>query len=126
MGRTTKDITIVGHGIEEVKTAVLKWFGENKVKVMVNTPDFLFGRWGSGFLTGSKYFEVTLVPTEGAVIAKTEGWITGFTGLPGIIAYLPEQDFEASSFFHGGIPRREGKKAIQRLWSTLETLSQKP
>jgi hypothetical protein len=122
MSRTEKDI-IAGRRIEEVKTVVLKWFGENKVKVMVNTPDFVFGRWGTGFLTASKFFQVTLVPTEGGVIAKTEGWVTGVTGLPGAIISLPEQDFNASSFFYGGIPRKEGMKAIERLWNTLESLS---
>ncbi|HUK84463.1 MAG TPA: hypothetical protein VLU95_01235 [Candidatus Acidoferrum sp.] len=125
MSRTTKDIIVAGRGIEEVKTAVLKWFGENKVKVMVNTPDFVFGRWGTGLLNAPKFFEVTLVPTEDGVIAKTEGWITGVTALPAATIYLPEQDFNASSFFYGGIPRREGMKAIERLWNTLESLSQK-
>ena len=126
LSRTTKDITIAGRGIEEVKTAVLKWFGENKVKVMVNNPDFVFGRWGRGILTASKFFEVTLEPIEGGVMAKTEGWVTGVTGLRGAIIYLPEQDFSDSTFSYGGIPRKEGMKAIERLWNTLESLSQKP
>jgi hypothetical protein len=125
LSRTTKDITIAGRGIEEVKTVVLNWFGENKVKVMVNNPDFVFGRWGRGILTASKFFEVTLVPIEGGVIAKTEGWITGVTALPSAIIYLPEQEFNESAFSFGGIPRKEGMKAIERLWSTLESLSQK-
>jgi len=125
MSRTEKDIIISGRGIEEVKTAVLKWFDENKVKVMVNNPDFIFGRWGTGFLTAPKFFQVALVPTEGGVIAKTEGWITGVTALPRAMIYLPEQDFNASSFIYGGIPRKEGMKAIKRLWNTLESLSQK-
>ena len=93
---------------------------------MISTPDFIFGRWGTGFWTASKFFEITLVLAEGGVIAKTEGWVTGYTGLPGMIAFLPEQDFDASSFLYGGIPRKEGMKAIQSLWSTLEGLSQKP
>jgi len=124
MGRTTKDIFIKCVTIDQAKTVVLKWFGANKVKVMVNKPDFVFGRWGRGILTASKYFEVTLVPAEGGVTAKTEGWITGLTGLPGATIYLPEQDFNASSFFYGGIPRREGMKVIKRLWTALEALSQ--
>ena len=124
MSRTTKDITIAGRGIEEVKNAVLKWFGENKVKVMVNNPDFVFGRWGRGILTASKFFEVTLVPLEGGVIAKTEGWVTGVTALPSAIVYLPKQEFNESAFSFGGIPRKEGMKAIQRLCNTLESLSQ--
>ncbi len=100
--RTTKDILITSRGFEEVKTAMLKWFGENKVKVVVNSADFVFGRWGTGFLKTSKFFQVTLVPTEGGFIAKAGGWVTGVTGLRGVTAYLPEQDFNASSFFYGG------------------------
>lgn len=121
--RTTKDIIVEGRSIEEVMAVVLKWFGENKVKVMVNTPDLIFGRWGRGILTASKFFEVTLLPTENGVIAKTEGWITGVTALPYAMIYLPEQDLSDSAFSYGGIPRKEGMKAIKRLWNTLESLS---
>jgi hypothetical protein len=124
LSRTTKDITIAGRGIEEVKTVVLNWFGENKVKVMVNNPDFVFGRWGRDILTASKFFEVTLVPIEGGVIAKTEGWIT-YTPRLLPLSYVPETDFSESAFSYGGIPRKEGMKAIERLWRTLESLSQK-
>ena len=51
MSKTTRDIIVAGRGIEEVKTAVLKWFCENKVKVMVNTPDFVFVAGVLVFLT---------------------------------------------------------------------------
>jgi hypothetical protein len=122
MSRTSKDIFIRNITIDEAKTVVLKWFAKNKVRIMVNTPDFVFGRWGRGILTASKFFEVTLVPIEGGVVAKTEGWITGVTALPGATIYLPEQDFSESAFSYGGIPRKQGMKAIKRLWSALEVL----
>ena len=124
ISRTTKDILILGRGIEEVRTAVLKWFGENKV--MVDMPDLVFGRWGTGFLTAPKYFEINLMPTEGGVIAKTENWVTGVTALPYARIYLPEQEFSESAFSYGGIPRKEGMKAIKRLWNALKALSEKP
>lgn len=82
MGRTTKDIFIKGVTIDKAREAVLKWFSENKFKIKINTPDYVFGQWGSGFLTGPKFFDVTFESVEGGVIAKTEGWVTGVTGLP--------------------------------------------
>ncbi len=127
MTRTTKDIFIPNVGIAEVKTIVLKWFKENSVKVLIDTPDYVYGRWGRGILTASKYFEVTLVPTEGGVTAKTEGWIAFIppSFWPDARGYVPETEFSESGFF-GGIPKREGMKAIKRLWATLEALSKSP
>jgi hypothetical protein len=124
MTRTTKDIFISGIGIAEVKTLVLEWFKENKVKVLNDTPDYVYGRWGRGILSASKFFEVTLVPTEGGVTAKTEGWIAYIppSFWPDPRAYVPETEFSESEFYIG-IPKREGMKAIKRLWATLEALS---
>jgi hypothetical protein len=123
MSRTTRYIFIKCVTIEQAKTVVLKWFAENKVKVGVNTSDYVFGRWGRGILTASKFFEVTLESAEGGVVAKTEGWITGVTASPFAKVYLPEQEFSDSAFSFGGIPRKEGMKAIKRLWNALEVLS---
>jgi len=116
MSRTTRDIFIRGTTIEKAKDAVVKWFNKNKVKIIINTPEYIFGQWGSGFLTAPKFFEVTFYATENGVTAKTEGWITVYG--------FAMQDFNATSFFYGGIPRREGMKAIKRLWNTLEALSE--
>jgi hypothetical protein len=79
---------------------------------------------GRGFLTAPKFFEVTFVPTAGGVIAKTEGWIANIppSFLPDARAYLPETEFSESARVLGGIPRKEGMKAIKRLWETLESL----
>jgi hypothetical protein len=125
MTRTSKDIFIKGITIDIAKTAVLKWASENKVKVLINTPDYVYGQWGRGILTGSKHFEITLLPTDTGVIAKTQGWVLGVTGLPmAAPIYLPETDFNSSFLSYGGIPRKEGMKAIERLWCTLEALSE--
>ena len=123
MSRTTKDIFIKGITLDEAKTAVLKWCSANKVAVLSNSSDYVFGRWGRGILTAAKFFEVTLVIQEGGVLAKTEGWIAGVSGLPYAIVYLPIQDFSESARTYGGIPRKEGMKAMKRLWSALESLS---
>lgn len=118
LSRTKKDIIVNGLTPEDVRCAVQKWFNENKVGTIERNQSMLKGRWGSGFLTGAKYFQVTLVPVEDGTLAKTEGWVSAFG--------LAEEDFNASSLAFGGLPRKEGWKAIERLWSTLESLSKKP
>jgi hypothetical protein len=112
MSRTKKDITIKGRTIEETRAVVQKWFSENKISTTESTSNSIKGRWGTGFLTAPKYFQVTFVPTEGGVIAQTEGWMTWY--------WLKEQEFSASAL-GGGIPRREGWHAMERLWSTLQS-----
>ena len=125
MTRTTKDILIKNKGIDAVKTALMKWANQNKVKVMINTPDYIYGRWGRGILTASKFFEITIVPTDSGVIAKTEGWVMYIPPRfwPDALTYLPETEFSESGFAYGGIPRKEGMEAMKRLWATLDTLS---
>lgn len=115
MSRTRKDIVVVGRGILEVKDAVQKWFDDNKVEVIDSNASFMKGRWGTGFLTAPKYFMITFVPMEGAIMIQTEGWVTVYG--------LMEVEFSSSATVAGGIPRREGMKALARLWSALETLS---
>jgi len=128
MSRTTKDIFIKGVKVEEAKDAVIKWFKDNRVTIKVNTPDCVYGQWGNGILTAPKFFEINLVPTEDDVVAKTEGWITYIppSFLPDPRAYVPETEFNESARTYGGIPRKEGMKAIKRLWQTLEGLSRNP
>jgi hypothetical protein len=126
MTRTAKDLFIKGIGIDEAKAAVLKWAAQNKVKVLINTTDYVYGRWGRGILSASKFFEVSLVPAEGGVTAKTEGWIAYIPPsffLFDARTYVPETEFSESGLTYGGIPRKEGMKAIKRLWATLEALS---
>jgi hypothetical protein len=124
MTRTTKDVFINGVTIERAKTAVMNWFVENNVKVLIDNPDYLYGRMGNGILTAPKFFEVNLVPAIGGVIAKTEGWIANIppSFLPDARAYLPETEFSESARVLGGIPRKQGMRAIKRLWQALEAL----
>ena len=63
MGRTKKDIIVTGRTAEEARTAVQKWFSESGIAVIENTPNSIKGRWGTGFLTASKYFQVSFLPT---------------------------------------------------------------
>ena len=114
MSRTKKDITITGSNAEEARIAVQKWFSERGVTVIENKPDSIKGRWGTGFLTASKYFQVSFLPTDGGVVARTEGWMTWY--------WLSEQEF-SSTALAGGIPRREGWRAMEQLWSILQYLS---
>jgi hypothetical protein len=51
------------------------------------------------------------------VVALAKGWIT--------VYWLREVDFNASTTFAAGIPRKEGMKALGRLWNMLSSLSQK-
>lgn len=114
MGRTRKDINVTGRTTEEVKTAVQKWFGENGVKVIENTPVYIKGRWGTGVATAPKYFQVSFTQTEGGVVTQTEGWITAYG--------IKDQEFSSSAIM-GGIPRREGWRAMERLWNMLQDLA---
>jgi hypothetical protein len=125
MTRTAKDIAIKSKTIDAVKTAVLKWASQNKVKILINTPDYVYGRWGRGILAASKFFEITIVPTDTGVIAKTEGWVMYIPPhfWPDALTYFPETEFSESGFAYGGIPRKEGIEAIKRLWVALEVLS---
>ena len=116
MSKTRKDITVTGRMADEVRTAVQKWFSGNGVKVQENTPTYIKGRWGSGFLTAGKYFKVTFKETEGDTIAQTEGWIAAFG--------LSDQEFSPTAII-GAIPKREGWATMERLWNMLKELSKK-
>ena len=76
MDRTRKDILILGRTKEEVKSTVTDWFAKNSVSVTESSPNHIKGRWGVGFLTAPKYFQVSFQPSEDGILAKTEGWIT--------------------------------------------------
>ncbi len=115
MGRTKKDISVIGRTAQEVKAAVQNWFDLNKIKTIDNSESSIKGRWGSGFLTAAKYFQVSFTPTERGITAQTEGWIS--------IYGLTEQDFKPSALNAGGIPRKEGWRVMEQLWSMLESLS---
>jgi hypothetical protein len=117
MSRTKKDIIVTGRGIEEIRSFVQNWFAQNSIDVIDNNPNYIKGRWGVGLVTAPKYFQVSFVPSQGGIIAKTEGWIT--------IYGLKDQDFSPSAI-GAGIPRREGWGAMERLWKTLEAFSQMP
>ena len=118
MSRTKKDISVTGRSAEELRAAVQNWFGENKIDTIQSTANSIKGRWGVGFLTAPKYFQVSFAPMEGGVTAQTEGWIS--------IYGLIEQDFKQSAMNVGAIPHKEGWKAMERLWGVLESLSKKP
>ena len=124
MTRTAKEIFIKGFTIERAKAAVVEWFAENSVKVLIDNVDYVYGRLGRGILTSPKFFEVTIVPVAGGVIGKTEGWIANIppSFLPDARAYLPETEFSESARVLGGIPRKQGMQAMRRLWDTLEAL----
>ena len=117
MSRTKKDIMVPGRTAEEIRVLVQNWFAGNDVEVIDNKPNYIKGRWGIGLATAPKYFQVSFLPTQGGVIAQTEGWI----GVYGI----SEQSFSATALM-GGIPRREGWQAMERLWSTLQAFSKTP
>jgi hypothetical protein len=117
MGRTRKDIIVAGRTAEEIRGLVQNWFAANHVDVIENMPGYIKGRWGVGLATAPKYFQVSFLPTQGGVVAQTEGWITVYG--------VSDQDFSASALA-GGIPRREGWHAMERLWGTLQWFSKAP
>lgn len=114
MSRSIKEIHIKNHSIPEVNNVVRNWLTKNKFKVFEEAPNFIAARCGTGILTAAKYLEITLLPTEDGVTAQIEGYI--------IFSYLFELDFNVPHFFRGGIPRKEGAKALERLVKTLEAL----
>ena len=114
MTRTVKKIFIRGVSIDEAKNAVIKWFQENNVKVLINNPDYLYGRWGRGIINAPKFFEVELVPAIGGVIADVEGWIAFIPPswslpLAALASYIPETEFTESTVSYGWMSRKEGR-----------------
>ena len=112
--RTHREIFVSGRTARETKDEVLRWFSQNRVEIMENNRYSVKGKWGTGIFTAAKYFQVSFKPAEGGAKVYTEGWI-GFFG-------LGEQSFSSSALM-GWIPRREGWKAMERLWATLTAMS---
>jgi hypothetical protein len=114
MGRTVEEIFVSGRNTQEIRDEVSRWFSQNQVEMMENREDYVKGRWGVGLATAAKYFQVYFKPAQGGVSVRTEGWI----GVYGV----SEQSFSAKALM-GGIPRREGWHAMERLWATLKAMS---
>jgi hypothetical protein len=114
MARTKKDILVLGRSAEEIRGVVQSWFAQNSIGVIDNKANYIKGRWGTGFLTAAKYFQVSFAPAQGGILAQTEGWITVYG--------VADSDFSPTAL-GAGIPRREGWKAMERLWSTLQAFS---
>jgi len=127
--RTTKDIFIEGISVREAKEPITKWFKENKIKIVVNDPDYIYGRLGLGIFTAYKYFRVTFDPAQNGVIAKTEGWIEYIppeifgTGPYTVAGFVPETEFTEYGKRPHGRSQKQGMKVIKRLWIFLENLS---
>ncbi len=115
MSRTKKDILILGRNPDEVRTFVKNWFAQNKIGVIDDQPSFIKGRWGTGFLTAPKYFQVTFESAQDGVMAKTEGWITVYG--------VADSEFSPTAV-GGRLPRREGWRAMEGLWKALQEFSQ--
>jgi len=114
MGKTIQDIFVSGRTSQEIRDEVYLWFSQNQVELIENYENSLKGRWGTGLATAPKYFLVTFQPAAGGIAVHTEGWI----GVYGV----SEQAFSASAML-GGIPRREGWHAMERLWAALRAMS---
>jgi hypothetical protein len=120
MGRTIKDVLVIGRTLQDVKAEVLRWMTEWDISKVEERDGFVRGRMGipGGLgLTAPKYFEVTCRPQENGVLVHTEGWI----GVYG----MSESSFSKSAFI-GGIPRRKGWKTIEQLWNRLKAMSNLP
>jgi DNA-binding transcriptional ArsR family regulator len=116
--RTVEDIFVHGCGLKEVRDEVMRWIGEERIKVEVETDGFVRGRLGipSGLgLTAPKYFEVTLKPDQNGVMVHTEGWISVYD--------ISERSFSKSATVSGGIPRRKGWNVMEHLWERLRAMS---
>ena len=129
MTRTTKDIFIEGVSVREAKDTITKWFKENRIKILVSEPDYIYGRLGLGIFTGYKYFRVTFEPAQNGVIAKTEGWIAYVppdifgTGPYTVACFWSETEFTEYGSRPVGRSQKQGMKVIKRLWMFLENLS---
>jgi hypothetical protein len=115
MARTKKDILVLGRTADELRNLLMNWFAQNNVKVIENKENYIKGRWGTGFLTAPKYFQVTFTSVQGGITAQTEGWITVYG--------MADSGFSPSAL-GAGIPRREGWSAMERLWNALQAFSQ--
>jgi len=126
--RTTKDIFIEGISVKEAKEPITKWFKQNKIKIIVNDPDYIYGRLGLGIFNGYKYFRVTFDPAQNGVIAKTEGWVEYIppeifgTGPYTVVCFWPETEFTEHGKRPIGRSQKQGMKVIKRLWIFLESL----
>ena len=110
--RTTKDVFIKGVGIEESKEAVVEWFKENNVKILINMTEYVFGQ-SKRLFASAKCFEVTFEPVIGGVIAKTEGWIilipSWYVGtIPELIFLKPNSAKPHGRSSHGGMTQLVG------------------
>jgi hypothetical protein len=114
MGRTKKDIMIKGRTAEEAQAAVEKWFHENNYAIIENAQGTVKARWRTGVATAAKYFQVSFMQADGGITAHTEGWSS--------FLMAKEQEFSSSALM-GGIPRREGWKMMEQLWSLLQGLA---
>jgi hypothetical protein len=112
-----EDVLVSGRNIQEVKEVVHRWMEAQEIRTVEEADDFVRGRMGppSGAgLTAPKFFEVSFKPKGNTVLVHMEGWISTYGEA--------EQGFSKGAFF-GGIPRRKGWSAMEKLWNGLKSLS---
>ncbi len=117
MSRTIQEMPVYGRSYQDIRNEILRWMNDNKVKLVEERQDFMKGRIGvpGGLgLTAPKYFEIYFKPIQGGMIVHTEGFI----GVYGV----SEQDFAPKAVV-GGIPRRQGWRAIEDLGGRLRSMS---
>jgi DNA-binding HxlR family transcriptional regulator len=117
--RTIKDILVLGHSLMEVKEEVHKWIKTEKNTVETERDDFISGRLAvsNPFVTVPKCFEVSLKAEKNGVMVHTEGWVDV------VVPDVRELSFSNDLVRYGSLPRREGWKAINNLWTRLEAMS---
>lgn len=112
--RSVEDLFVSGRSTQEVKDEVLRWFKKNKVDVVETHEDLVKGRWGTGIVTASKYFEISFKPIRSGVAVHAEGWISIFG--------ITEHSFSPAALM-GWIPRREGWCANEKLLTAIKAMS---
>lgn len=121
MSRTVRDIPVPGGSQQEIWSQVRAWMNANSGWVVGGSVDdprgtYVKVRMGVGAMQASRFFELSIRPGPNGVSVHTEGYIK---------AWGQEQDLSPSAI-SGGLPRRQGWRAIEDLWNRLASSARAP
>jgi hypothetical protein len=116
--RTVKDILVRGSSLSGVKEQIRQWIKEDKIVVEVEKTNFFKGRIGNPDGMGlimPKHFEISINEEQNGIMVHTEGWVHW-------IVYNQSTEVSFAND-HLKLPRRQGWKTINKLWTKLEATS---
>lgn len=118
MGRTVRDLAVNGRTEADVWNGIAEWMKAQGAWVSAGPFTGPHGtsvtiQMGAGISQAARYVEISWRAYQGGVSVHTEGYAKGLG---------QEMDFNPSAL-GGGLPRREGWRAINDLWNRLMWLS---